>query len=265
MNLEQIKQIVIQRRKLISIIIGVLILVPLFFGFLTLFRKPISQPPKDSRPERKITTIPTEGTIETNEDITVVSVSPSDGQKNISQNSIVSVKFNGSLPQKISLTFIPEVKGTYKQNKLTNSIDFYPSPTFNSSTTYEVALTINNIGFVTPLKSSASKYLWSFTTGEQEGESGFSAEEVKMYEQLQQEAEKAYAERRRKMPFIIYLPHQTSHYSVEISALSDTITVTTFALHPDYHKLYKEEALNWMRANGGKPEELTITYKEKTP
>lgn len=91
------------------------------------------------------------------------------------------------------------------------------------------------------------------------GESGFTPEEARNYLQVRKEADQAFADRKRRMPFITKLPYITSRYKIEISAESDTITITTVG-PASFQKAYQEEARNWLRLNGGNPETLQIRY-----
>ena len=93
-----------------------------------------------------------------------------------------------------------------------------------------------------------------------EGEGSFSDEEVKVYLEERKRADAAYQDRLRRMPFITKLPKTTTHYKIEITAVSDTIYLTTYG-PPSFREGYREEALSWIRQNGGNPASLTIQYK----
>jgi hypothetical protein len=92
------------------------------------------------------------------------------------------------------------------------------------------------------------------------GESGFTSEETRTYLEIRRRAENAYQTRLREMPFITRLPYSNAHFKIEITAVSDTIYISTFG-PPSFQARYREEAINWIRQNGGIPENLTISYK----
>lgn len=94
-----------------------------------------------------------------------------------------------------------------------------------------------------------------------EGESNFNEEEIRNFQQASQQAAKAYQDRLRRMPFITKLPHATSGYKIEITAVSDTVYITTYG-PPSFQARYREEALAWIRANGGDTNTLTIQYRD---
>lgn len=93
-----------------------------------------------------------------------------------------------------------------------------------------------------------------------EGEAGFSPEEQQHLLKVRREADQAYQDRKNRLPFITQLPYQNNHFKVEITAISDTIYITTFG-GESYKDLYRNEALAWIRQNGGNPDTLTISYK----
>jgi len=93
-----------------------------------------------------------------------------------------------------------------------------------------------------------------------QGESGFTKEEYNNYLQMRKQADQTYQDRKRRMPFITKLPYSTSRFKIEITAVSDTIYITTFG-PPSFQSRNREEALTWLRQNGGNPDQLTIQYK----
>lgn len=99
-----------------------------------------------------------------------------------------------------------------------------------------------------------------FPTFTQEGEANFSEEANQELLRQRRETINAFQERKNKIPFLTKLPYSNNHFSVEIMATSDTIIITTFG-GKLYEPAYREEALRWIRQNGGNPEALTIIYK----
>lgn len=93
-----------------------------------------------------------------------------------------------------------------------------------------------------------------------QGESGFDEQEIQQYQESSKRAAEAYQNRLQKMPFITKLPHTTTRYKIEITAVSDTVYITTYG-PPSFQAKNREEALSWIRLNGGNPETITIQYR----
>ncbi|MBI4097150.1 MAG: hypothetical protein HY428_01925 [Candidatus Levybacteria bacterium] len=100
---------------------------------------------------------------------------------------------------------------------------------------------------------------------ETKGEAGFTPEDARQFIEARKRSDDAYTERRKRLPFIVFLPYQTSHFKVEIMSTSDTVTVTTFASTQQNHLRYQEEAKNWLTANGANFQFFTLRYIPESP
>lgn len=249
----------LRRRKSLLLIIFLLVLFPLIFWLL-------SDQVKDSssQPSNPQTSLPTVTPVTVFKDIIVTNISPADGSRDVDQNSSIRLTFTDSLPKNVALSLLPQTQGKYVRDEKAHTISFFPTRSFSSNTQYTVTLTIENRPFLTPDNESTSLYQWTFLTGQQQGESGISDEELEEMIRLRGEADRQYQERKQRLPFITSLPYQTSRFKVEIAATSDTVTITTFGTHRDYHTAYRQEALEWIRSKGGNPDTISIRYNPAT-
>jgi hypothetical protein len=249
----------LRTRKGVVILVAVLIILPLIIGIFSR-NTPRTLPPKNT-PGNTPVTEPTITPFLSQKEITVLKVLPGKEATEVSQTGVIEIFFAGSIPlDNTTVVLSPAVDGTYKKDNQAKKIIFTPKNGFNTITTYEAVLSITDRTFMSPDGDFVTKYSWKFTTEEQEGESGFNESEMEQFDRMQREAENAYKDRVKRLPFITSLPFKTDHFKIEISALSDDVTISTFANHPDLHETYRQEARNWIVSKGGKIDTLTIIY-----
>jgi hypothetical protein len=234
------------------IIIGSLIFIPLFLWFLSFFSPSPPSPFNNTPNVPTVTPLP--------KFLTIASLSPENDQLNVSQSESIVITFASKLPTKpITLQFTPSLTGEQIINEKERRITFIPAIGLQSNTTYTASLTISGELFKTLENAQVNSYSWSFTTGTQEGETGFSEQDKEEYMKQHELAQQAYEERKRRLPFIVFLPYKSSHFRVEI-ATTDKVTITTFGSSPAQHMQYREEAGSWIRSAGGNPDQLNITF-----
>jgi hypothetical protein len=197
--------------------------------------------------------------------IIVSGVFPADKQDDVNQNESIKISFADTLPKDgITIQLIPELGGKYTIDTKNHTISFFPEHGFQANTTYEAHLLMKQ-AFTTPQKESASAYFWTFKTGEQEGESSFTKADAEQFMDTKKATDQAYQDRKKKYPFITSMPYVTQNYRIDISALSDTVTITTFATHPSIHEYYQNEARKWLENKGADVKSLTIRYVMSNP
>lgn len=187
-------------------------------------------------------------------------ISPSDKATGVSQLDGVVITFKTPLPPSISVTLSPTTQGTYHRDEEAKTITFSPSNGFLTQTTYTATLSINNSPFFLPSNASVASYKWTFTTGIQVGEAGFDEETQQQFNTILKDAEDAYTDRKKRMPFIVHTPYETTNFTVSVTPVNDTVTITTHGNIPDEIAAYREEALDWIRENGGNPNTITFEY-----
>ncbi|MDP3940719.1 MAG: hypothetical protein Q8Q49_00255 [bacterium] len=190
----------------------------------------------------------------------IMRLSPSDNEKFANQLQPIVIFFRNAPPLTVSLSFSPPTEGTYTRDGTAKTITFTPKTSFKSGATYSATLTMNGSSFTTPSKTTASSYRWSFTIGEQQGEAGFSTEEQKRFGEILKQSEKQYEDRKKRLPFVIYMPYETDHFIISISASSDTVTITTYGNTQSQIDSYQAEARSWLQSHGGNLQTLSIVY-----
>ncbi|MBI2443157.1 MAG: Ig-like domain-containing protein [Candidatus Levybacteria bacterium] len=188
-------------------------------------------------------------------------ISPTNNEKNVSQLDGVVVTFKTSPPLSITISLSPTTEGTYHPDEATKTIIFSPTKGFKTQTTYNASLSIGDQSFILPSGQSTSAYRWSFTTGVGVGEAGLEGEALEGFRQNMKRAEDAYADRKRRMPFIVYTPYETEHFTVSVTPVNDVVTVTTHGNTESEIATYREEALDWIRENGGDPDTLVFNFQ----
>lgn len=98
------------------------------------------------------------------------------------------------------------------------------------------------------------------------GESGnMTPDEAEQVIELREQAESAYQQRLRRLPFLAFLPYQTGRFLVNIAATTDAVTITTYGATRAEHLRYRDEAASWLRANGANMQTLPIRYEPANP
>ena len=151
-----------------------------------------------------------------------------------------------------SFSITPSTQGVITQVN-PYSISFNPNSNLKELTKYII---------IVSWKASDNKlysYTWSFTTDEASGEESFTSNEAEQFQRIREAADKEYAERKKRFPFLTQIPYSTTHFKVEISN-SDVVIITTFAGSNEEHQTFFEEAKKWLSDNGGNLSTLTIQH-----
>lgn len=172
-------------------------------------------------------------------------------QADYTGNIVVTFSENVSVNNTI-FTTIPSTQGSTTQVN-PNSVSFNPASDLKELTKYTVKVTWK------AADGKTFSYTWSFTTDEASGEESFTPQEALQFQKIREAADKEYAERKRKFPFLTQLPYSTPHFLIEITN-NDSIVVTTYAGSPEEHQVFLEEAKKWLGDNGGDLSTLIIQH-----
>jgi hypothetical protein len=239
--------------KWILMLIGIIILVPVVLFTLSF------SPPKTNNPLFAPT--PTAIIVNTTGDreISIIRTSPSDGQDDADYTGGVTILFDKPVSVKnVTFSFNPSIPGSTTQID-ERSVLFTPSEELQRETVYSLSVSVDGKTLTLPNKKVGSNYTWTFKTDVPTGEEAFDEEEVINFQKSRAAAEKAYTLRKQRFPFITKLPYRSSRFDIDI-AMNDSIIITTHELNSSQKQAYRNEALSWLRANGGDMDNLLITY-----
>lgn len=187
------------------------------------------------------------------EPIAITSVAPKENERDVDINTKIAATFAENVPQEeLEFVFAPAIIGTIEKDQATKTLIFNPSQPLPRNIRYEIRLIMKKVNGSSIVKS------WSFISKEYFGEEAFDQKAIEQLKIARDRAIKAYDDRKKRIPFLTKLPFTSvGHFKVEITASSDIIYITT----PNSLETYKNEALVWIRTNGGDPSKLTIEYR----
>lgn len=201
--------------------------------------------------------------------IQVVKVTPQNNEDRVALNGKIIITFQDRLPQeKAVIKLNPEISGSYEIKSGEKNVVLTPNSPFKPYTTYTATLILEDQQFLNPENTINTSYTWKFQTDrEAYGEESFNDEpqEIREFQETMKRASDAFTRRKERLPFIILLPYATDHFRITISAVSDTVTITTYGNTRAEHLTYRNEALNWIRSNGGNTQNFSIIYDPASP
>jgi hypothetical protein len=195
--------------------------------------------------------------------VAITRINPSPNTKNADYTGTITITFGSPITASTSrLSLTPSISGVITQESPT-TIVFKPAKTLQPATRYTARFSVPGIALITPQNTKVTSYTWSFTTDGVSGEEAFTPEDIKAFQEIRKQADSAYQRRKQQFPFLTSLPYTTNHFRIDITT-SDIVVITTYGTTQAETQAYRDQALAWLRSNGGNPATLQIQYQSET-